>query len=39
MQKRPHYLAVKREKDKFIALSHNNTISTWNILSGKLLGE
>jgi len=37
MLPRDEYLCTKRQNDKFIALSKSGYLTTWNILTGKLL--
>jgi hypothetical protein len=39
MSDRDYYLASKVIKDRFIALKNTNSISSWNILNGKILFE
>mmetsp|Transcript_33876 Transcript_33876/g.24920 ORF Transcript_33876/g.24920 Transcript_33876/m.24920 type:complete len:245 (+) Transcript_33876:1704-2438(+) len=39
MRPRSEYLAYKIEKDKLIALSNANVLSTWDVLTGVLLGS
>lgn len=39
MQERSTYIATKVDKDRFIALNNNNVLTTWNILTGKLIME
>ena len=39
MLTRDQYICTKRIKDKFIALDRRNTLTTWNIITGKLEGQ
>jgi hypothetical protein len=37
MDERDQYLATKVIDDKFVALNRNNRLTTWSILTGKVL--
>ena len=39
MSEREDYLATRVIDDKFIALSKKNTLTTWNITTGKMISE
>jgi hypothetical protein len=39
MDKRETYLATAMIKDKFIALGRDNYLTTWSVLSGKLMNK
>ncbi|CDW75557.1 wd-40 repeat protein [Stylonychia lemnae] len=39
MQKRKNYVGYSRVKDKLIALDKNNVLTTWNITTGKVVGQ
>ena len=36
MQKRKNYVSFLKKKDKFIALDKSNTLTTWNVTTGKV---
>lgn len=39
MQKRKNYVCFLKKKDKFIALDKSNTLTTWNVTTGKVIGQ
>jgi len=39
MKPKEEYLVTKKLKDKFIALDRENNLTTWSVLTGKMLAR